>query len=101
MDKSCGQRVNNAPARGTRKWFTPIPHTKAVHLRFSLGRAVISWDWVRAGGQPPYRAARHNGLAPEVWLTATIDRMAKCHPVDRLDELLPWNWPGQAVQSPA
>lgn len=45
--------------------------------------------------------ARLNGLNPEAWLADTIDRMAKGHPINRLDELLPWNWREPALQSPA
>jgi transposase len=45
--------------------------------------------------------ARLNGLNPEVWLAEAIDRMAKGHPINRLDELLPWNWQDTALQLPA
>jgi transposase len=33
-----------------------------------------------------------NGLDPEAYLADIIDRLAKGHPVNRLSELLPWNW---------
>jgi transposase len=33
-----------------------------------------------------------NGLNPEAYLADIIDRMAKGHPINRLPELLPWNW---------
>jgi transposase len=36
--------------------------------------------------------AKLNGLDPEAWLGDVIDRMAKGHPINRLAELLPWNW---------
>ncbi len=36
--------------------------------------------------------AKLNGLDPEVYLADVIDRMAKGHPINRLSELLPWNW---------
>lgn len=45
--------------------------------------------------------ARLNGLNPEAWLAAVIDLMAKGHPINRLDELLPWNWRAAALQSSA
>jgi IS66 C-terminal element len=34
----------------------------------------------------------HNGLNPEAYLADVIDRMAKGHSINRLSELLPWNW---------
>ena len=41
------------------------------------------------------RTARLNGVEPEAWLTDVIARIG-AHPINRLAELLPWNW-----QSPA
>jgi len=35
--------------------------------------------------------ARMNGVEPEAWLTDVIARIG-AHPINRLDELLPWNW---------
>lgn len=37
-------------------------------------------------------SAKLNGLDPEAYLADVIDRMAKGHPINRLGELLPWNW---------
>ncbi len=42
--------------------------------------------------------AKLNGLDPEAWLADVIDRMAKGHPINRLAELLPWNWNRQAAK---
>ena len=36
--------------------------------------------------------AKLNGLDPEAYITAILDRLAGGHPISRLDELLPWNW---------
>jgi transposase len=38
------------------------------------------------------QSAKLNGLDPEAYLADIIDRMAKGHPINRLSELLPWNW---------
>jgi transposase len=40
-------------------------------------------------------SAKLNGLDPEAYLAGVIDRMAKGHPINRLTELLPWNWQRQ------
>ena len=42
--------------------------------------------------------AKLNGLDPEAWLADVIDRMAKRHPINRLADLLPWNWNRQAAR---
>ena len=34
--------------------------------------------------------ARLNGLDPEAYIAAVLDRLAKGHPISRLDDLLPW-----------
>lgn len=34
---------------------------------------------------------RLNGVEPEAWLTDVIARIGD-HPIDRIDELLPWQW---------
>ena len=44
--------------------------------------------------------ARMNGIEPEAWLTDVIARIG-AHPVNRLSELLPWNWQPPATQSVA
>src|SRR6266704_3596369 len=35
--------------------------------------------------------AKMNGVDPQAWLADVLSRIAE-HPVQRLDELLPWNW---------
>jgi transposase len=43
-------------------------------------------------------SAKLNGLDPEGYLADIIDRMARGHPINRLAELLPWNWPHPAAK---
>ena len=38
------------------------------------------------------RTAMVNNIEPEAWLTDVIARIG-AHPINRLAELLPWNWP--------
>jgi hypothetical protein len=42
--------------------------------------------------------AKLNGLDPEAYLANVIDRMAKGHQINRLTELLPWNWASRAAK---
>ena len=44
--------------------------------------------------------ARMNGIEPEAWLTDVIARIG-AHPINRLAELLPWNWSPPATHSVA
>ena len=44
--------------------------------------------------------ARMNGIEPEAWLTDVIARIG-AHPINRLSELLPWNWQLPATHSVA
>jgi transposase len=46
------------------------------------------------------RTARLNGIEPQAWLTDAIARIGS-HPINRLAELLPWNWQPPATQSVA
>ena len=34
--------------------------------------------------------AKLNGLDPEAYIAAVLDRLARGHPISRLDKLLPW-----------
>jgi hypothetical protein len=43
-------------------------------------------------------SAKLNGLNPEAYLADIIDRMAKGHPINRLSELLPWDWNQQTAK---
>jgi transposase len=35
--------------------------------------------------------AKMNDIDPQAWLTDVLARIAE-HPIQRFDELLPWNW---------
>lgn len=35
--------------------------------------------------------AKLNGVSPQEWLADVLDRIGKGHPINRIDELLPWN----------
>lgn len=36
--------------------------------------------------------AKLNGVNPQEWLADVLDRIGKGHTINRIDELLPWNW---------
>ena len=40
--------------------------------------------------------AKLNDVDPQAWLTWVLDRIAD-HKINRIDELLPWNFPAQAA----
>jgi transposase len=46
-------------------------------------------------------SARLSGLDPEGYLADVIARLAQGHPINRLDELLPWNWRRQPARMAA
>ena len=46
------------------------------------------------------RTARLNGIEPEAWLTDVIARISS-HPINRLADMLPWNWQPPATRSVA
>jgi hypothetical protein len=41
--------------------------------------------------------AKMNDIDPQAWLADVLARIAE-HPVQKLDELLPWNWRGSSAQ---
>ena len=53
-----------------------------------------------AGFYTLIRTARLNGVEPEAWLTEVIGRIG-AHPINRLAEMLPWNWQPPATRSVA
>ena len=42
-------------------------------------------------------SAKMNDIDPQAWLADVLARIAE-HPVQKLDELLPWNWRGSSAQ---
>jgi transposase len=44
-------------------------------------------------------SAKLNEIDPEAYMADVIDRMAKGHPINRLAELLPWNWKATRAES--
>ena len=36
--------------------------------------------------------AKLNDIEPQAWLTDVLQRLTDGHPINRIDELLPWNW---------
>lgn len=63
----------------------------------ALGRKNYLFAGSDAGGRRAAalytltETARLNDIDPEAWLTDVIGRIND-HPINRLDELFPWNW---------
>ncbi len=53
-----------------------------------------------AGMLKEIETARFNDVDPEDWLADVIARIAD-HPINRIEELLPWNWRRNAPQAVA
>jgi hypothetical protein len=44
-------------------------------------------------------SAKLNDVEPFTYLSDVLQRMTEGHPMSRLDELLPWNWPKMPVKN--
>ena len=44
--------------------------------------------------------AKLNSVNPQAWLADVLDRIGKGHPINRIDDLLPWNWSASQVYMP-
>ena len=70
----------------------------------ALGRKNWLFCGSDAGGERAaafytlFRTARLNGIEPEAWLTDVVARI-EAHPINCLNELLPWNWQPTAKHS--
>ena len=68
----------------------------------ALGRNNYLFAGSDTGGQRAaaiyslIETAKLNGLDPEAWLRDVLTRIAD-HPINRVAELLPWNWSGHAA----
>ncbi|MCR6480858.1 IS66 family transposase [Variovorax sp. ZS18.2.2] len=71
----------------------------------SLGRKNYMFMGSDAGGERAaaiyslVESAKLNGIDPEAYLRDVLSRIAD-HPINRIDELLPWNIGGQHVERP-
>jgi transposase len=69
----------------------------------ALGRSNYLFMGSDAGGERAaaiyslVESAKLNGLDPQAYLRDVLDRIAD-HPINRIDELLPWNMGGQHVE---
>ena len=70
---------------------SPLPRRNFLFLGSDAGgeRAAILYTVLES--------AKPNGLDPQAWLSDVIDRLANGHPINRLGELLPWNWQPKIV----
>jgi transposase len=57
----------------------------------AVGEAVVGQGLKEAGKPSKVVSASLNGLDPQAYLADVLDRIHD-HKINRLDELLPWNW---------
>ena len=75
-------------------------------MPFALGRKNWLFAGSDRGGERAaailslIETAKLNGLDPEAYLRDVLTRIAD-HPINRINELLPWHWKRDAGYSPA
>ena len=64
----------------------------------ALGRRNWTFAGADCGGERAaamyalLKTCRLNSVNPQEWLADVLERIGQNHPVNRLDELLPWTW---------
>jgi hypothetical protein len=86
-DRQQSRRAGTAHHRRHRKNFLFLGSEAGVE-RAAILYTVLESAWL-------------NGLDPEGYLADVIARLAQGHPINRLNELLPWNWQRQPARMAA
>ena len=47
------------------------------------------------------QTAKLNGVNPETYLTDTLSKIAEGHPINKIDQLMPWQMSAPASDKPA
>ena len=68
--------------------FRPQKLTAKNSLFAGSDSGGISWAIVAS----LIETAKLNGVEPYAYLKDVLERMVSGHPINRIDELLPWNW---------
>ena len=79
-----------------------IPHTNTPGCPYQKGQTHNGYLSDTGGERAAIiytvaETAKLNGLDPEAYIAAVLDRLARGHPITRLDELLPWNFKPEAT----
>ena len=82
-DAACSMPVNNAAERALRG--VALGRKSWLFVGSDRGglRAAVMYTLIGT--------AKLNDIDPQAWLADVLDRIAD-HPIQRLPELLPWNW---------
>ena len=62
----------------------PVSGTEKLNDRLAVGKVVVAPLTL-------IETAKLNGVDPQAWLTWVLERIAD-HKINRLDELMPWNY---------
>jgi len=85
IDNNAAERAIRTVAVGRKNWLFAGSHEGGL-------RAAALYSLIET--------AKLNGVDPEAYLRDLLARIAT-HPARRLDELLPWNWPGRQQRAQA
>ncbi|MDF2369072.1 IS66 family transposase [Sneathiella sp.] len=87
LEDGCVELDTNPVERAIR----PVALGRKNHLFAGSDRGARRWATVCS----PVETTKLNKVEPYIWLTDVLQRMVDDHPVNRLDELPPWNWKAQ------
>lgn len=66
----------------------PVTLGRKNHLFAGSERGAERWATISS----LITTAKLNDVEPQAWITDILQRLTDGHPINRIDELLPWNW---------
>jgi transposase len=85
IDNNCAENTLRGVALGRKNWLFAGSDTGG-------DRAAVVYSLIET--------CKLNGIDPEAYLCDVLTRIA-AHPINRIDQLLPWHWTDRASQAKA